>query len=188
MRYTFNVKCTFILEGEIKMKNLFFKKASKMAALLIAFALIFAGCSNEVNNDAAPGSDKGGSGGSNYWKADNIDSSETDVTANTDVNIKYSDFDGKSSPENDFCTIKFDGNTAAVTGVGAQVVNDDYTQVKITLGGTYIVEGHTDNGQIYVEAGENQVHLILNGVKIHCEKSAPIYVINGKKTVGVIIR
>lgn len=155
----------------------------KLVVLLVVFVLAFAGCSSEVNNDAAPGSDNGGSGGSNYWKEDNIDKSNADITADTGIKVNYSDFDGKSAADNNACTIKFDGNTVAVTGDGAQVVEGDCIQVKITLAGTYIVEGETSNGQIYVEAGENQVHLILNGVTIHCEKSAPIYVNNGKKTV-----
>lgn len=170
------------------MKNLFLKKAFILIVLLVSFALLFAGCSNEVNNNAAPGSDKGGSGGSNYWKDDSINNSDANLSVNTNISVKYSEFDRKSTADNDASKIKFDGNTATVTGTGAQVFNGDYTQVKIALGGTYVVEGQTDNGQIYVEAGENQVHLILNGVTIHCEKSAPIYVNNGKKTVVTLAK
>ena len=170
------------------MKKLFLKKARKLAVLLMVFALLFAGCSSNINNDAAPGSDNGGSGGSNYWKDDNNDSSDKEATADVGISVSYSDFDSKSVAENNACTIKFDGNSATVTGVGAQIVENECVQIKITQGGAYVVEGQTSNGQIYVEAGENQVHLILNGVTIHCEKSAPIYVNNGKKTVVTLAK
>ena len=155
-----------------------------MMALVVAVGVFASGCSSDVNNNAAAGADNGGSGGMNYWNNTTDDeNAAANVTSGTSVNVSYSDFDENVQGDSNVCTIVFDGNSAAVTGNGAEVVKGDCTQVKITSGGTYSIAGETENGQIYVEAGENQVHLILNGVSLHCEKSAPIYVNNGKKTV-----
>ena len=152
-------------------------------AVLLALSL-FVSCNSDVNNKAAEGADKGGSGGSNYWKESLTEETKDQQTEKiTDINVKYSDFDQETSSGENPCKIEFKSNTAQINGNGAEIVQGDFVMVKITSAGKYVISGETDNGQIYVEAGENQVHLILNGVKIHCEKSAPIYLNNGKKTV-----
>ena len=165
------------------MRNKNHKKLLGILVVLLA-VFLFAGCNSEVNNEAAPGSDNGGSGGSNYWKeslAEGLD--QQTITPPANIDISYSDFDKEISAGSAPCKIEFKQNTAEISGSGAEVVQGDGVLVKITSAGKYVISGETDNGQIYVEAGENQVHLILNGVKIHCEKSAPIYLNNGKKTV-----
>ena len=190
MRYTFSRHKSvplFLREyrmernSMINKKNKFFYVIMALAAAVGVFA---SGCSGDVNNDAAAGADNGGSGGRNYWNSTADDgNAAANVTSGTNIKVSYSDFDENVQGDSSVCTIVFDGNSASVTGNGAEVVKGDCTQVKITSGGTYSIAGETENGQIYVEAGENQVHLILNGVSLHCEKSAPIYVNNGKKTV-----
>ena len=55
--------------------------------------------------------------------------------------------------------------------------------VTITSEGTYVVSGTLDNGQIIVNAGDDdKVYLILNGADITCHTSAPVYVQNADKT------
>lgn len=165
------------------MKCKIYKRLLGILAVSIAISL-FASCNSDVNNKAAAGADKGGSGGSNYWKESLTEETNNQLTeAITDINVKYSDFDKETSFEEDSCKIEFKSNSAEINGNGAEIVQGDFVMVKITSAGKYVISGETDNGQIYVAAGENQVHLILNGVKIHCEKSAPIYLNNGKKTV-----
>ena len=175
------------------MKNLKHNSILKISALLLALFL-FAGCSNikdNINQEAATGDNEGGSGGSNYWK----DSEESNQEENTqkenveisDIKVSYSDFDKEISADSAQCKIVFKSDKAEIDGSGAEVLQGDCVVVKITASGKYVISGETDNGQIYVEAGENQVHLILNGVSIHCEKSAPIYLNNGKKTVITLV-
>ncbi len=56
--------------------------------------------------------------------------------------------------------------------------------VSITKSGTYVLSGTLADGQIVVNvSGEETVHLILNGVDITCEDSAPIYVKAAKKVI-----
>ena len=186
----------FIVTGECVMKNLKHNSILKISALLLALFL-FAGCSNtvkNVNEGAATGADKGGSGGSNYWKdsttvtqeQDEITQEENTQKENSeiaDIKVSYSDFDNETSADSAQCKIVFKEDKAEIDGNGAELLQDDCTIVKITASGKYVISGETDNGQIYVEAGENQGNLKLNGVSIHCKKSAPIYLNNGKKTV-----
>lgn len=73
------------------------------------------------------------------------------------------------------------GDNINVNGSGATV---DKNNVTITAAGTYSIKGTLADGQIIVNAGdEDKVYIILNGVNINCSNSAPVYVINSKKTV-----
>lgn len=166
------------------MKHKYYKKTYGILAFLVVLFICATSCNSETNNNAAPGSDKGGSGGSNYWNSSEIGKENLqEATAGTNINVTYSGFDEDSSVTNKACQIKFDGNNADISGAGAEIIKGECVTVKIAEAGTYVVSGSTDNGQLYVEAGENQVHLVLNGAVINCKKSAPIYVNNGKKTV-----
>lgn len=166
------------------MKHKYYKKTYRIFAAFIVLLLCATSCNSEINDNAAPGSDKGGSGGSNYWNSSEIGKENLqEATAGTNINVTYSGFDEDTSVTNEACQIKFDGNNADISGAGAEIIKGECVTVKIAEAGTYVVSGSTDNGQLYVEAGENQVHLVLNGAVINCKKSAPIYVNNGKKTV-----
>jgi hypothetical protein len=73
------------------------------------------------------------------------------------------------------------GTNITVKGSGATA---DKNKVTITSAGTYSIKGTLADGQIIVNAGnEDKVYIILNGVNISCSNSAPVYVMNSKKTV-----
>ena len=73
------------------------------------------------------------------------------------------------------------GSNISVDGDGITVENN---KVTITSAGTYSISGKLDDGQIIVNAGaEEKVYIILNGVDITSSSSAPIYVMNSKKTI-----
>ena len=166
------------------MKYKYHKKTYGILAFLVVLFICATSCNRETNNNAAPGSDKGGSGGSNYWNSSEICKENPQAaTAGTNISVTYSGFDEDTSVTNEACQIKFDGNNADISGAGAEIIKGECVTVKIAEAGTYVISGSTDNGQLYVEAGENQVHLVLNGATINCKKSAPIYINNGKKTV-----
>lgn len=71
-----------------------------------------------------------------------------------------------------------DGATR-ITGSGAEASG---SVVSITAPGEYIVTGKLTNGQITVDVGDEDVLIILNGVDIRCDFSAPIYVVSANKT------
>ena len=73
------------------------------------------------------------------------------------------------------------GTETTIEGQGAEVSNNKIT---ITKAGTYSVSGKVEDGQIIVNAGdEDKVYIILNGADIKCSNSAPIYVKNAKKAI-----
>ena len=76
------------------------------------------------------------------------------------------------------------GNTISVEGDGVSVENN---KVIINSAGTYGITGTLSDGQIIVNAGdEDNVKLVLNGANISCSNSAPIYVMNAKNAYIVL--
>ena len=68
-----------------------------------------------------------------------------------------------------------------LTGSGADVRSDAVTvsgsTVTITAAGTYLLSGTLDNGSVIVDAGkDDKVQLVLDGVQIHSDSFAAIYV------------
>ncbi len=76
------------------------------------------------------------------------------------------------------------GNTISVDGNGVTIDNN---KVIISSAGTYGISGTLKDGQIIVDAGdEDNVKLVLNGANISCSNSAPIYVKNSKNAYLVL--
>lgn len=110
-------------------------------------------------------------------------SSETDTSAtDTNVVVEYSKKD--LDPTFDIETaskINFDGTSTSVSGEGLTASGNIVT---IIAPGTYVVTGTISDGQIIVNAGdEEDVVLVLNGVNLTNTSTAPIYVMNADKTV-----
>jgi len=77
--------------------------------------------------------------------------------------------------------IRLDGDSVAVEGNGVSV---NGTVVTVTAAGTYDIQGVLNNGQIVVDTQDTEtVTLILNGVDITYDVSAPVYVANAEKVV-----
>ncbi len=75
--------------------------------------------------------------------------------------------------QNADATITFDGSTATGVGDGYEI-NDNV--VTISEAGTYILQGTGENVQVVVDAKDQNVVLILNGVTLSNESDAPIYI------------
>ena len=68
-----------------------------------------------------------------------------------------------------------------VSGSGVETVG---STVRILAAGTYIIQGKLEDGQLVVEAGANDdVQLVLNGVRIASASTAPIYVSSADKVI-----
>ncbi len=80
-------------------------------------------------------------------------------------------------------TITFDGETATGEGSGYEISDDT---VKITEAGTYVLQGTGENIQVEVNAENQNVVLILNGVTLTNENDAPIYVKKANKATVVL--
>lgn len=96
--------------------------------------------------------------------------------------IKFSSYDLYTAYDSQTDTIlEFQENEISVTGDGAVI---DHNQIMVTRAGTYILRGNLADGQLLVNAGDNdKVRLILDGVTMYCSTSAPIYVQNADKVI-----
>lgn len=72
-------------------------------------------------------------------------------------------------------TVTMNGDSVTVDGEGA-AFDSAAKRISITKAGTYTFTGVLNDGQIYVNvAKEEMVALVMNGVKVSCGSSAPIY-------------
>lgn len=73
------------------------------------------------------------------------------------------------------------------SSAGSQAVKISGNQVTIMASGTYRLTGKLSDGQVLVESTDDAVvRLILNGVDINNNSSAPIYLVSAEKTVIVL--
>lgn len=102
---------------------------------------------------------------------------KSDATILSNINVSA----GKDETVGEADTFIELGDNITVEGNGATVENN---KVTITSAGTYSIKGSLTDGQIIVNAGDDdKVYVILNGVNINCSNNAPIYIKNAKKTI-----
>ena len=82
--------------------------------------------------------------------------------------------------ETDCTVVTLSGTAAEISGKGAACTNGIVT---ISAAGDYLLSGEL-SGQIVVDANkEDKIRLILNGVSVTCENSAPVYIKQADKVV-----
>ena len=127
------------------------------------------------NSDGKSGSGSDDQSGNSSTVSDvNIPASATFKT----ISIDYKTKDLETSYVPGDCTsIVFSDNDIKVVGKETEINNVNGKQiVKIIKKGDYLISGSCSNGQIIVEANkEKDVRLILNGLTLTCNDSAPIY-------------
>lgn len=107
-------------------------------------------------------------------------SEETAATAAPDSLEYFSDRDFEVGyDESDSAVITLNGNSAACDSDAVQISGSTVT---ITDEGTYILSGALDDGMIIVNSEKSdKTQLVLNGVTIHSETCAPIYILQSDK-------
>lgn len=101
-----------------------------------------------------------------------------DISIQTDTTDLFSNRDYQTDYEN-YATISLAGTTASCDSDAVQI---DGSTVTITDEGTYVLTGSFDDGQIIVSADKtDKTQLVLDGVDIHSETSAPIYILQADK-------
>lgn len=123
------------------------------------------------------------------------DSSQTTTTATTTIinNVAEGVAENSQSHEaaDDYLwdssqevSIQLNGDSIAVTGEGVTVGDSTAT---IVAAGTYHLRGSLTNGQIVVDAaGDGLVQLILDGVDLSNQSTAPLEVRNAEKVVIIL--
>lgn len=81
-----------------------------------------------------------------------------------------------------YALIAFSGTSVTIDPENAALVNG--TKVTILKAGTYKIKGMLSDGQIIVNSQDDaNVRLILCGTSITCSTSAPVYVLDARKTI-----
>jgi hypothetical protein len=91
------------------------------------------------------------------------------------------DTDTQEAAGDSVCEITLNGDSVTVVGSGAAAKG---TVVTISAAGTYRVSGSLTDGQLRIEAGdEDKVAIVLAGASIAHATSSPIYIVNAGKTI-----
>lgn len=131
----------------------------KLMSLLTAGAIVvsLSGCANNTANSK--------------------EKTKTTVATASEINISemFTDSDKEVGYDEENST-KIELNKTKATS-NSDDVSIDGTTVTIKNEGTYILSGELENGKIVVDSEKtDKLQIVLNGVNISCEGSAPIYV------------
>jgi hypothetical protein len=170
----------------MKMKTI--KKITVMPLIIATIIFSVTGCTQSPSEVTATQTDQEVTKSQTEQavsQAENTVSQEASTEANsitTNAQGTYTDKDLDASWDVATSTqIELTGGSASINGAGASVTGSIIT---INGAGNYLIKGQLGDGQIIVEAGENDdVHLILNGISIYSETTSPIFVKRADKVI-----
>ncbi len=144
------------------------KKHTGFIPFTLSAALLIGACATQwaVSSSANPVSNETGS---------------TDTSAESDISSElFSDRDLSGEYDaSEAVSITLNGTTAQAD---SNAVTISGSAVTITAEGTYILSGTLENGSIIIDAGkEDKIQLVLDGVSIHSETFAALYVLQADK-------
>ncbi|MEU9955721.1 carbohydrate-binding domain-containing protein [Streptomyces sp. NPDC050982] len=150
--------------------------AGALASLVLGTAAL-AGCSSGSDSD----SDSGSSGTSGSAAA--VDGGQDAAAVLADNKESHAEDSDAEWEESDAVEIRLDGDSASLDGDGVKV---DGATVTITAGGTYRISGTLSDGQIVVNAPDQDVKLVLDGAKISHSSGAAIDVTEADEAVVIL--
>lgn len=141
------------------------KKYSLLCLLLVA-ALLISGCGNQ--------------GDVIEMVADTTQANQANVPTQVDSSDLFSDRDYEVGyDESESAIITLNGDSAECSSNAVQI---NGSTVTIIDEGTYILSGTLNDGMIIVNSEKtDKTQLVLDGVTIHSETSAPIYILQSDK-------
>lgn len=129
----------------------------KVWSFPLCLALLLSGCTTQQPQDSASPS-------STVTSADS-----TNVSAEMFTDRDWEDSYDANSP-----TITFDGDTITTS---SNSIGVDGSTATITQEGTYILSGTLSDGTLLIDAPDTaKIQLVLNGVNLHSESYAPLYI------------
>ncbi|MFC8666589.1 carbohydrate-binding domain-containing protein [Streptomyces sp. NPDC057199] len=158
------------------------KAAGALASLVLGTAAL-AGCSSGSDSDSDSGSSSAGSGASGSGAA--VDGGQDAAAVLADNKKSHAEDSDAEWAESDAVTVRLDGDSASVDGDGDGVTVKEST-VTITAGGTYRVSGTLSDGQIVVNAPDQDVKLVLDGAEISHSSGAAIDVTEADEAVVIL--
>lgn len=153
------------------------RKITKKTLFYTGMLVLLAGCSTETTGQSSNQTTTDATNTSTYQTTN----SSEQTTETKYGNYKNEDFDA-SYDESNAAVISFSKSEATVKGEG---VTTSEGLVTISSGGTYLLSGSFE-GQVVIDAGEETVHLVLNGVSIKNPTSSAIYVKQADKVITTL--
>lgn len=145
----------------------------KLLPIILALALmcgLLSGCRNTESGDTGNNVSGNAVGSADPAK---VDFSHTDKDMFTDRDLR-TEYDERGS-----ITVQLNGTSAISSSDSVKISGNTVT---ITEDATYIISGTLDNGMIIVNAPDTaKMQIVLNGVNINCETSAPLYILEADK-------
>ncbi|MGW2283864.1 carbohydrate-binding domain-containing protein [Streptomyces phaeochromogenes] len=155
------------------------KAGGALASIALATAAL-AGCSSGSDSDS-DGSSSAGSGSSGSAAA--VDGGQDAAAVLADNKESHAGDSDAEWDESDAVGIQLKGDSASVDGEGATAKG---AAVTITRGGTYRISGTLADGQIVVNAPDQDVKLVLDGAKISHSSGAAIDVTEADEAVVIL--
>ena len=145
----------------------------RLFAITLMTAVAISGCSSQSESAVSAGAGTAS-------QETSTESVTSDNTAAMDTSGMFSDRDFEIDyDESKSAIIQLNGNSTACSSNAVQISGSTIT---ITDEGTYILSGTLDDGMIIVNTDKSdKTQLVLNGVTIHSETSAPIYILQSDK-------
>jgi hypothetical protein len=148
---------------------------------LIVIFFVLSACSGEKTGSASPISAQSSVPYAEGYNSAAVSEQNSSLTGDI-ISVDFDGDDLDSSLESSVMSyINLNGDSISLVGSGALIMGSTVT---ITSGGVYSISGTLDNGQIIVYTdNKDPVKLVFNSVDITCSSSAPVYIMNSKKTI-----
>lgn len=132
----------------------------KLVSFLLIGVLLLTGC--------------GSKGNSNNTESKNSESESGSESVEINTDEVFSNRDYKTEYEENCAYIKLNGDSASCESNAVEIKENIIT---ITDEGTYVISGTLDNGMLIVDSEDaDKTQIVLNGVNIHNENGAAIYI------------
>ena len=159
-------------------------KKKGLVSLFLVSAMLMAGCGNQGNDNNSDSktsqttNETVDNSGSN--ESTNTDADVSTDSANVNTDEMFTDRDWRVEyEESESVVIELNGDSATCDSNAVEISGSTVT---ITDEGTYILRGNLDDGMIIVNAEDSdKPQLVLDGVSINSETSAPIYILEADK-------
>ena len=148
-----------------------FNRKRAFIGVAIALILSMSGCTSTTDNKDNTDNNNGSSSST----TENNQGASSSTTTTAEISDMFTDREKNSS---------YDANKAvSITladdniSCNSKAVGVKDNTVTITNEGTYLLSGTLTNGRIVVDAEDSdKIQIVLNGVNINCDTSAPLYV------------
>lgn len=152
-----------------------FKQLTRLAAVLLSMVFLCCSCGETPSQNDLPVSDQTAA-------TDPTNEQSADNTAAVFADASWEEDDKNGKPDlSSAVNITLADSGTVVDGGGVTVTS---SVVTVTKAGTYVVSGSLSDGQLRVETEDDGVvRLVLNGVAVHSNTTAPLFVRKSDKTI-----